>query len=102
MDGSRFFSRGDLWHLERPMTLPRFARAVFFPALLLITFTASAELRLPKVWSDHAVVQRDRPIHVWGWADVGSRVPAKLRNGSGTEETAAADADSPGDWGLFL
>jgi sialate O-acetylesterase len=84
------------------MTLPRFARAVFFPALLLITVTASAELRLPKVWSDHAVVQRDRPIHVWGWADVGERVTATLRNGSGTEETAAATADSLGHWSLYL
>jgi sialate O-acetylesterase len=84
------------------MTLPRFARAVFFPTLLLITLTASAELRLPKVWSDHAVVQRDRPIHVWGWADVGDRVTATLRNGSGTEESAAGSTDSLGHWSLYL
>ena len=32
------------------MTLPRFARTLFFPALLLITLTASAEVRLPKLW----------------------------------------------------
>jgi sialate O-acetylesterase len=102
MDRSRFFSRDDLWHLGRPMTLPRLARAVFFPALLLITLTASAELRLPKVWSDHAVVQRDRPIHVWGWADVGDRVTATLHNGSGAEETAAATADPLGHWSLYL
>jgi sialate O-acetylesterase len=83
------------------MTLPRFARALFFPVLLLITLTASAELRLPKVWSDHAVVQRDRPIHVWGWADAGDHVTATLRNGSGAEE-AAATADSLGHWSLYL
>jgi sialate O-acetylesterase len=84
------------------MTLPRFAHALFFSALLLITLTASAELRLPKVWSDHAVVQRDRPIHVWGWADVGTHVTVTLRNGSGAEETASATADSLGHWSLYL
>jgi sialate O-acetylesterase len=85
------------------MTLPRFARAVLLPALLLITLTASAEVRLPKLWSDHAVVQRDRPIHVWGWADAGEPVTASFRNATGgAEETASATADSHGHWSLYL
>jgi sialate O-acetylesterase len=85
------------------MTLSRFARAVFFPALLLITLTASAELRLPKLWSDHAVIQRDRPIHVWGWADVGEHVTATLRGSDGgADETAGATTDSLGHWSLYL
>jgi sialate O-acetylesterase len=33
---------------------------------------ASAEIRLPNVLSDHAVFQRDGPIHLWGWAAPGS------------------------------
>lgn len=83
--------------------LLRFSRALFFPALLLISLTASAELRLPKLWSDHAVIQRDRPIHVWGWADVGEHVTATLRraNGGG-DETASAITDSLGHWSLYL
>jgi sialate O-acetylesterase len=84
------------------MKLPPFARALFFPALLLITLNASAELRLPKLWSDHAVIQRDKPIHVWGWADVGERVTATLRNGSGADETASATTDSLGHWSLYF
>jgi len=87
------------------MTLPRFARAVFFPALLLISANVSslAEVRLPKLWSDHAVLQRDRPIHVWGWADVGERVTATLHNTSGaTDETASATTDPLGHWSLYL
>ena len=85
------------------MKLSRFARALFFPALFLITLTASAELRLPKLWSDHAVIQRDRPIHVWGWADVGERVTATLRGSNGgAEETASATTDSLGHWSLYL
>jgi sialate O-acetylesterase len=85
------------------MNLPRFARAVFFPALLLISLTASAELRLPKLWSDHGVIQRDHPIHVWGWAGVGQRVTATLRQANGgAEETASAATDSLGHWSLYL
>jgi sialate O-acetylesterase len=85
------------------MNLPRFARAVFCPVLLLISFTASAELRLPKLWSDHGVIQRDRPIHVWGWADVGQQVTATLRQANGgADETASALSDSLGHWSLYL
>jgi sialate O-acetylesterase len=85
------------------MKLSRFSRSLFFPALLLISLTASAELRLPKLWSDHAVIQRDRPIHVWGWADVGSRVTASLRSDNGgADETASATTDSLGHWSLYL
>jgi sialate O-acetylesterase len=85
------------------MMLPRIARAVFFPVLLLLSLTASAELRLPKLWSDHGVIQRDRPIHVWGWADVGQRVTATLRQTSGgADETASVATDSLGHWSVYL
>jgi sialate O-acetylesterase len=84
------------------MMLPRVSRALF-PVLLLISLTASAEVRLPKLWSDHAVIQRDRPIHVWGWADVGERVTATLRGANGgADETASATTDSHGHWSLYL
>ena len=84
------------------MKLPRLARAVIFPALLLISLAASAEVRLPKLWSDHAVIQRDRPIHLWGWADVGERVTATLRGSNGADETATATTDSLGHWSEYL
>jgi sialate O-acetylesterase len=83
------------------MTVLRFPRALFFPALLLISLTASAELRLPKLWSDHAVIQRDRPIHVWGWADTNARVRATL-HGGGADETASATTDLQGHWSVYL
>src|SRR4051812_29073699 len=84
------------------MKLPRFARALFFPALLLISLSASAELRLAKLWSDHAVIQRGKPIHVWGWADAGDRVTATLRSGSGADEAVSATTDPLGHWSLYF
>ena len=89
------------------MRLPRFARSVVLPSLLLMAVSnvsARAEVRLPKLWSDHAVLQRDRPIHVWGWADVGERVSATLHaeKQGAPNETATATTDSLGHWNLFF
>jgi sialate O-acetylesterase len=88
--------------------LLRSARALLFFAalpsalLVLLPLSASAEVRLPKVWSDHAVLQRDRPIHVWGWGDVGERVTATLHGAKGGDATASGVTDSLGHWSLAL
>ncbi len=67
-------------------------------AALLATATfASAEVRLPSVLSDHAVLQRDRPLHLWGWATPGAHLTAHLHT-----QTALAEADRLGRWSLFL
>ena len=91
------------------MSLPGFARSVVFPALLLFSITAArAEVRVPKLWSDHAVLQRDRPIHIWGWAEVGEHVSVTLRpeahagKRDTADETASATTDSLGHWSLYL
>jgi hypothetical protein len=47
------------------------------PTLTLLPLTA-AELRLISVLADHMVLQRDKPVAVWGWAD------ASLRQSLGT------------------
>ncbi|MEM8711402.1 MAG: sialate O-acetylesterase [Planctomycetota bacterium] len=57
------------------------------------TAQASGEVRLPWVFSDHMVLQRDRPIAVWGHAQPGAQV--KVRFG---KHTAAALADGAGAW----
>ena len=42
-----------------------------FAALLLAPLASlnAAELKLPAVFGDHMVLQRDKPVKVWGWAD---------------------------------
>ena len=35
---------------------------------------ARAEIRLPKMLSAHAVLQREKPIHIWGWSGPGECV----------------------------
>nr|WP_324258597.1 sialate O-acetylesterase [Cellvibrio fontiphilus] len=49
-----------------------------FLALLCAVFTlfspAYADVTLPRLLSDGAVLQRDKPITIWGWADEGEQV----------------------------
>ena len=67
--------------------------------ILALTFAipAAAQVRLPKVISDHAVLQRDRPIHLWGWATPGARLTAHFH-----AQTALTQADTIGKWSLYL
>jgi sialate O-acetylesterase len=56
-----------------------------------------AEVRLPKILSSHMVLQRDRPMHFWGWADPRENVTVTLDN-----QNTAATADNLGKWSLYL
>jgi sialate O-acetylesterase len=58
---------------------------------------ARADVRLPSVLSSHAVLQRERPIHIWGWAKPGAHLNASLH-----QQTALALADKLGEWSVYL
>ncbi|USI74772.1 sialate O-acetylesterase [Sphingomonas morindae] len=58
---------------------------------------AAAELRVPHLFSDHAVLQRDRPLHVWGWATPGAQVTVSLHT-----QQSRATADRLGRWDGWL
>ena len=45
--------------------------------------------RLGRLFSDHAVLQREMPVPVWGWTGPGTRVRVNL--GPYTAETRAGD-----------
>jgi sialate O-acetylesterase len=50
-----------------------------------------ADVRLPAVISDHMVIQQDKPVSVWGWANRNEQVTVRL--GSQTQQVRAG-ADS--------
>lgn len=54
--------------------------------LLILPFASlSAAVRLPAYLSDHMLVQREKPLRLWGWADPGERVDVFfLLQGRGT------------------
>ena len=71
----------------------------FLLALLTVLLFAplpelhAAELKLASFFSDHMVLQRDKPVKVCGWADAGATVKVAF---AGQNETAKAGAD--GSW----
>jgi sialate O-acetylesterase len=65
--------------------------------LVLSAAGASAEVRLPAIFSDHMVLQQQMPLAVWGWADPGERVEVRFR-----AQRAVTTADRDGKWRVTL
>ena len=68
-------------------------------ALLLACYprTGHSEAKLPGILSNHMVLQREKPIHIWGWSAPGEKVAVALHGAS--RSTAG---DSLGNWSVFL
>src|SRR5579872_1644137 len=64
---------------------------------VLMPGVGRADVRLPHVISDHAVLQRNRPIHVWGWSAPQAHVTAHFH-----EQTVGAVANALGEWSSWL
>jgi len=70
-------------------------------AFVLVGFSfgsARAEVRLPGFFNDHMVLQRGKPIPIWGWADPGEEISVSLSGGA----AASASADKEGRWRVAL
>jgi len=68
--------------------------------VLVVAFTAgnaAADVTLPTMFSDHMVLQRDRALPVWGWAQAGERVNVSIAGRS-----AASKAGADGRWKVTL
>jgi sialate O-acetylesterase len=73
--------------------------ACFAAMLILCLFGGAirAELKLPAIFSDHAVLQRDIKVPVWGWAEPGEEVHVAIAG-----QTHKATADDKGKWRVTL
>ena len=67
------------------------------PLMFCAIFALQAEVRLPRLVSDHMLLQRDVPVRIWGWADPGEQVTVRFR-----DQNALAQADTLGRWKVFL
>jgi len=52
-----------------------------------------ADVKLPAIISDHAVLQRGRAVPIWGWADQGEQVTVSL-----ADRSATVTPDAQGRW----
>lgn len=75
-------------------------RPRFLILTLLVCFagpSVEAEVRLPKVFTNDMMVQRDQPVRVWGWADPGEAVSVALAG-----KKSKTKADGKGEWSVEL
>lgn len=66
-------------------------------AALLFAGSVRAEVKLPRVFSDHMVLQQKQANPIWGWADKGEEVTITLGDAKLT-----AKADDNGRWSAKL
>jgi sialate O-acetylesterase len=89
------------------IALPWYSNHIFLtrmkPSLALVVLLYSlhgithAELRMPNVFGDKMVLQRDKPVKLWGWADTNQKVEATLGG-----QMLQTTADEKGQWALAL
>lgn len=63
---------------------------------------AYADVRLPKIFNEHMVLQRHKPIPVWGWADAGEKVTVELAGSGISGKIKTIKAGRDGKWILRL
>src|SRR5688572_2462016 len=64
---------------------------------LSLTRVASADVTLASLFQDHAILQRDQFVPVWGRADPGEQVTVEFRG-----QSVATTADAAGSWQVRL
>ena len=69
---------------------------LFFLGLFVVQ-TAFADVRLPNVFGSHMVVQRRKPVPIWGWADPNETVTVRLNTQTKTVKTG-----KDGKWRVSL
>ncbi len=82
--------------INRFFNLKSVSFALFF-CFFLGNSAAFAEVKLARLFSDHVVLQRQKPIPVWGWANPSETVNVSLGN-----QNKTAMANSSGKWTVIF
>ncbi|MBP6023868.1 sialate O-acetylesterase [Ferruginibacter sp.] len=69
----------------------------FLISIIFLPVSVKAQLRLNKVFSDNMLLQRDKPIHIWG-----NGVPGATVTLSFAAETKSVKAGADSSWSIFL
>jgi sialate O-acetylesterase len=70
-----------------------FILIMYFAYAAVIAGQAAENVRLSKLFSDHAVLQRNKPVKIWGWCEPGREVTIKFAG-----QQAKSQADKNGKW----
>ena len=50
--------------------------------LFCFSLILNAQIHLPKLISDNMILQRDKPVKIWGWASPGEKIELKFNKKS--------------------
>lgn len=64
---------------------------------ILTCYSLYANVKMPKIFGDNMVLQRNKPIPVWGWADANERISVQFNH-----QTKTIKADKSGKWMIKL
>ena len=70
---------------------------VLLASLFLSCGVLHAAVKLPLVFSDRMILQRDAPVPVWGWAEAGEEITVAFAG-----QTKTTKADAKGNWSVHL
>src|SRR5262249_53002306 len=86
---------------QRGLAVKRFLRTwmlLFVAALSMVEAPhARANVKLPAVIGSHMVLQRERPVPIWGWADPGEEITVTFGG-----KSTGTKADDKGRWQVTL
>ncbi len=74
-------------------------RLFLFALMLILTVTASADVRLPSVLSSHMVLQQKTSARLWGWCEPGEKITVKSTWDTLTYQTVGT---SEAKWSLQI
>jgi len=74
-----------------------FVKSFVLVLLCIISFSANAKILLPQILSSTMVLQRNEPIHIWGFGAIGEKVSV---NFSG--QTITTITNQSGEWQVIL
>ena len=72
-------------------------KTIAFFLLVPLVINTKAQLRLPKIFGDSMVLQRNAPVSVWGWA-----APAEAITVQFHQQQKVVKADANGNWEVVL
>jgi sialate O-acetylesterase len=72
-------------------------KTIVLSIFLFIAHNCLADVRLPNMFGNNMVIQRDKPISVWGWAAIGEKVEIKFN-----KQTKTINVGNDGKWMVKL
>jgi sialate O-acetylesterase len=78
-------------------TLHLLQRFIFLSLTLLCLQNAYADVRLPKIIGNNMVLQQNKPIKIWGFAEAGEKISIRFN-----ERTQTAIAGKDGKWDVLF